>query len=199
MFDFILPVQHALRPFDLNLVRRKFAGSDEHVWGVVNLNGDAIAQLATSYTADDVHCYKRILRALSEEPRHQKYQMDLALLIQRGGGEHQGSQPAAPSKYTASKAEALLNSFVQDNWLHRLEINGKIMLGPKAILELKTFLLEERLFSLCTFCKEFIILGHTFSCSGNVEGKCQTVLHEQCGQTLRSCPTCKESLEGHTN
>lgn len=110
MFDFILPVQHALRPFDLDLMRVYFLAADEYIWGVANTNGDSIAQIATSYNANDIAAYKRILAALSEAPLHEANTLQLALKVQK----------SESSNYTASKAEELIESFISDFWLHRM-------------------------------------------------------------------------------
>lgn len=37
--------------------------------------------------------------------------------------------------------------------------NGKIVLGPRGVLELKSYLLEEDLFKECAFCKNLITSG----------------------------------------
>jgi hypothetical protein len=110
MFDFILPVQQALRPFDLDLMRVYFLAADDYIWGVVNTSGDSIAQTATSYNANDISAYKRILAALSEAPLHEANTLQLALKVQK----------SESSSYTASKAEELIESFVDDFWLHRM-------------------------------------------------------------------------------
>lgn len=184
MFNFILPIQQVLRPYDLDL-QRVFFG-DEFLWGVVNLNGDAIAQLATTYTAEEVAAYKRVMDCLSSAPGHHITALEATMAIQRTD---------ASIKCTASKAEAILAEFLDDKWLHQLnDRKGPVVLGPKAVLELRTYLVEERLFSECTFCAGLIVNGSQMGCSGFTTGQCPVVLHEQCGRTLGACPTCKAPL-----
>lgn len=149
MFDFILPVQQALRPFELDLMRVYYLATDEYIWGVVNTNGDSIAQAATSYTPNDIAAYKRILAALSDAPLHEAKTLQLALKVQK----------SESSNYTASKAEELIESFIADFWLHRIEPSRMITVGPKAVLELKAYLSEHNLFEDCSFCKNMIVNG----------------------------------------
>lgn len=61
MFAFVRPIKDEIRPFDLDLERMYFEGYDAYIWGLVNKNGDAIAQLATSYTAVEVAIFKKIV------------------------------------------------------------------------------------------------------------------------------------------
>lgn len=68
MFDFVAPVRNALRAFDLDVARVHFHAADEYMWGVQNLSGDAIAQLATSYTATQVGVFKKIVRRAAAQP-----------------------------------------------------------------------------------------------------------------------------------
>ena len=110
MFDFILPVQQALQPFDLDLMRIYYLATDEYIWGVVNTSGDSIAQTATSYSAHDIAAFKRVLAALSEAPLHEAKTLQLALKVQK----------SESSNYTASKAEELIERFIDDFWLHRM-------------------------------------------------------------------------------
>lgn len=182
MFNFLLPIQQALRPYDLDLQRAPFG--NEFVWGVVNLNGDSIAELATTYSAEDVAAYKRIMGALSSSDNHRITAIEATVAIQFLDNK--------AIKYTASKAQALLNQFLEDRWLHQYEgSRGAIALGPKAVLDLREYLLDERLFDECKFCSGLIVLEGQIRCPGSTTGECPIVLHRHCAVTLETCPTCK--------
>lgn len=122
-----------------------------------------------------------------------------------------GTEPSL----TASLAEDLLRSFLQDCWLYRSAANGKILVGPKAVLELQSYLLEEQLFAACGFCKSLIVSGRTSSCSAGETGEdgengenagcgesgengrskaCSAVLHECCAKKASECPGCRRKM-----
>jgi hypothetical protein len=165
MMAFINSVKDEIRPFDLDIIRLYFNPWSTYCWGIVNINGDAIAQLATSYSATEIMAFKKILQVLSNRPPFQSTELDLKLAL----------TSSKTYELTGTKAEALIGQFLADEWLTKqydllfniiyIYIylcrvhNGKIVLGPRAALELKSYLLEEKLYEDCAFCKNLITSG----------------------------------------
>lgn len=93
----------------MELSRLKFIDSEEFLWGVVNRNGDKIAQQASSYKSDEVALYRKILKSISASARLEQSHLDLTILIQRESSAY----------CSAAKAEELLDSFINDFWLQK--------------------------------------------------------------------------------
>lgn len=107
MMTFINSVKDEIRPFDLDIMRVYFNPWSTYCWGIVNINGDAIAQLATSYSATEIMAFKKILQVLSNRPPFQSTELDLKLSL----------TSSKTYELTGTKAEALIGQFLADEWL----------------------------------------------------------------------------------
>lgn len=66
MFAFINPIRDEIRSFDLEINRLFCPPLNSYIWGIININGDEIAQLATSFQPAEVVLYKKTV--LSPRP-----------------------------------------------------------------------------------------------------------------------------------
>lgn len=77
MFNFVLPIQHSLRHYGMDLSRLYFLPSEEYIWAIANLNSDPISQLATTYSATEVAIFKKIV------PLPQRHILTVLFLVEK--------------------------------------------------------------------------------------------------------------------
>lgn len=107
IMTFINSVKDGIRPYDLDIVRVYFNPWSTYCWGIVNINGDAISELATSYSATEIMAYKKVLQVLSTKTAFQSTELDLKLSL----------TSSKTYDLTGTKAEALIGRFINDDWL----------------------------------------------------------------------------------
>lgn len=206
----------ALSPFDYEIRSSLHQVSKERVWALVNSTSDALTQLATLHTADEIAFIKRVLDAMFETYNTQRQEimgvtsmqaMKVARTDARrqsmGNGESQGTDKGL----TNSQAEKLLASLVEEGWMERSR-DGWFTLSPRALMELKGWLVatyndpdaeegEWQHIKNCEACKNIVTVGQRCS---NVD--CNVRLHEGClapfWRTRREqkCPRCGTQWRG---
>ncbi|KAI0093959.1 Nse1 non-SMC component of SMC5-6 complex-domain-containing protein [Irpex rosettiformis] len=180
--DWVNKVTEALNPLDLEFAHVHDEFSGEHVYGIVNRNGDEVAQLATEYTAIEIKYFKALLDQIMLASNESYCVSSLVALRE---------VKFVDKSISKTHAEKLLNSFVARGWLVRSR-KGRYSLSTRTILELQTYLKANFDDSVheCTICFEMVTRG--FACTVQ---NCQTRLHSRCYSTYRrtrnACPTCK--------
>ncbi len=108
--DFLLPIQAAVRPLDLEIVRSLYNGQNSYVWGMINVKDDEVAKLKTitAFSATEITVYKKVLKRLSLLPQHHDTTLKLAVFVRD-----------SEEKYTASKAESLIQRLLEEMWLYK--------------------------------------------------------------------------------
>lgn len=107
MMSFINSVKDGIRSFDLDITRVYFHPHSLYIWGIININGDSVSQLATSYSALEIAAFKKVLQELSKKSKFQATEMDLKLSL----------TSSKAYELSGSKAENLLSRFIEDEWL----------------------------------------------------------------------------------
>ena len=145
-------------------------------WGIVNLNNDELARLATTYTKPQIELFKSIVR----DRRHRQLLMgthtkpQIKRLVKDGEVMNDDAIGANPS-LSRDQAENTLGLFVKDKWLRRdvciiLDLvlpphvslisyqGGEFLLGIRAQMELRPYLEESFGDEVkeCMFCSEII-------------------------------------------
>ncbi|KAI0690049.1 Nse1 non-SMC component of SMC5-6 complex-domain-containing protein [Cytidiella melzeri] len=180
--DWVNKVTDALNPLDLELAHVHDEFSGQHVYGIVNRNGDEVAQLATEYTAVEIKFFKALLDQIMLAA-NESYCVSSLLALRE--------VKFVDKSISKTHAERLLTSFVARGWLAQSR-KGRYSLSTRTILELQNYLKAhfEDAVHECTICMEMVTRG--FAC--NVPN-CQTRLHSRCYSTYRksrnACPTCK--------
>ncbi|KAI0763675.1 Nse1 non-SMC component of SMC5-6 complex-domain-containing protein [Irpex lacteus] len=180
--EWVNKVTEALNPLDLEFAHVHDEFSGEHVYGIVNRNGDEIAQLATEYTAVEIKYFKALIDQIMLAPNESYCVSSLVALRE---------VKFVDKTISKTHAEKLLNSFVARGWLVRSK-KGRYSLSTRTTLELQNYLkanFEDSVHE-CTICFEMVTRG--FACT---VPNCQTRLHAKCYTTYRktrtACPTCK--------
>ncbi|KFY47508.1 hypothetical protein V496_10625 [Pseudogymnoascus sp. VKM F-4515 (FW-2607)] len=208
----------ALSPFDYEIRSTLHQVSKERIWALVNTTSDALTQLATVRTADEIAFIKRVLDAMFETYNTERQEvmaitsmqaMKVAKADERrrqsnGAGEESQS---ADKGLTHGQAEKLMLSLVEEGWFERSE-KGWFTLSPRALMELKSWLSatyndpdaeagEWQHIKNCEACKGIVTMGQRCS-----EVSCIVRLHEGClgpfWRTRREekCPKCKTPWKG---
>ncbi|KFZ25377.1 hypothetical protein V502_00143 [Pseudogymnoascus sp. VKM F-4520 (FW-2644)] len=218
-FDsYVHAASSALSLFDYEIRSTLHQVSKERIWALVNTTSDALTQLATVRTADEIAFIKRVLDAMFETYNTERQEvmaitsmqaMKVAKADERrrqsnGGGEESQS---ADKGLTHGQVEKLMLSLVDEGWFERSEA-GWFSLSPRALMELKSWLVatyndpdaeagEWQHIKNCEACKGIVTMGQRCS-----EVSCIVRLHEGClgpfWRTRREekCPKCKTPWKG---
>ncbi|KAK4541169.1 hypothetical protein LTR36_008243 [Oleoguttula mirabilis] len=150
---------HALNaqisPFDLEIRSTLHQKSKDRIYALVNTTSDALTQMATIYTADELAFVKRVLDAMFETYNTLRAEimaltsMQALKLVKPSAGEEQrrresGTQTqsaAANAALTMSQAEIVLALLVEQEWFE-LSQKGFYTLSPRALMELRGWLMD---------------------------------------------------------
>ncbi|KIV90383.1 hypothetical protein PV10_07692 [Exophiala mesophila] len=143
-------------PLDLEIRTTFHQRTREKVYALVNTTSDAMTQLATSYTPDEIAFVKRMLDEMFDG-RHNTTRTEAmclsgidAIKLGRAPNNRRETQNAdADNANTQSslgslspkEAETLLDKLVQEDWLEKSRA-GFYSLSPRALLELKGWLID---------------------------------------------------------
>ncbi|KAJ3076827.1 hypothetical protein HDU98_011688 [Podochytrium sp. JEL0797] len=183
-------LNEALAHVDLSLSSLAHPKTGEKTFALVNTHSDDAAQLATTFSANEIAFVKRIIYKIMTTE-------DDVFSISTGDALRESSV----AKVSVTETENLLDRIVDMGWLDIT--NGWISLSMRALMELKTYLREEfeDYVQYCSVCKE-MVTTHYERCS---DGACPGRLHKFCagryfGVNARKCPHegCGANWEGIT-
>ncbi|KAM3421795.1 Non-structural maintenance of chromosomes element 1 like [Cercospora zeina] len=149
--DYIQRVNDALDPFDFEIRNSLHQISRERIYALVNTTSDALTQLATTHSPDDIAYVKRILDAMFDTyntPRQEimaitAFQAGKLAKAPGGGGggggggteadrrdsgqhgETQQTQSSKNASLTQSQAEKVIESMVQEGWFEKTIIETR--------------------------------------------------------------------------
>ena len=175
---FITAINTSISPYDLE-IRSTFHQTTRHrIYALVNLTSDAITQLATIHTPDEISYVKRLLDAMFDTYNTRKREIMAITSMQavglakssndrrttQNGSETQGS---IGQGLTMRDAEKVLKNMVEEGWFEKSR-KGFYSLTPRALMELRGWLMEsynyegedeeERVIKIkqCYACKEIV-------------------------------------------
>lgn len=181
---FVATLNRSLDTLDLEFRYLHDETSGVEMYALVNRKGDAIAQIATEYTAAEIAYFKAIIDLIMTAPNESFSVSSLAALR-----EIQAIKPK--TNMTKTQAEVVLASFVAKNWLLKSK-RGRYSLSTRTMLELLPYLKAKYQDDIleCTICFEILTRG--VAC---FTPNCKTRLHFHCFTTFRrrqdSCPSCR--------
>ncbi|KAF9885547.1 hypothetical protein FE257_012753 [Aspergillus nanangensis] len=231
--SYIAAANTAISPFDMEIrstLRQSLPDPDastnfvpERVYALINTTSDALTQLATTYSADEIAFVKRVLDAMfemnntrrSEEMVVSAIQATQLARVSAGDGGHHESGSAtqqtqgggAKQSLSMSQAETVMKQLVEDGWLEKSR-KGYFSLSPRGLMELRGWLVATyndenddgrrvNKIKFCAACRDIITSGQR---CGNRD--CQGRLHDHCirnffrVQQAENCPFCKEEWPG---
>lgn len=219
--NYVTTINASISPFDLE-IRSAYTQTAPRtrIYALVNTTSDAITQLATTHTPDEIAFVKRLLDEMFDRnnPPHCELMAVTAMRATQlhrsdaGGRRASGAVPAEGSlalSLTMDHAERLLASLVAEGWLEKS--NTYYTLSPRALMELRGWLLEtynepadeedgeggvERI-KLCQACRDIVTFGQRCATQA-----CKCRLHDHCSQSFfraqrsSKCPLCKAEWTG---
>ncbi|KAI0484651.1 putative DNA repair protein Nse1 [Xylariaceae sp. FL0804] len=224
--SFVAAASAAISPFDLEIRSTMHQRRNQRVYAIVNTTSDAMAQLATLHSAEEIAFVKRVIDAMFEKyntPRMeamcldemQANQLRTAPRVVNEDEAAEDGEEAQPSPSTtqalkglkSSEAEAVMRSMVDEGWLERSR-NDLYSLSPRALMELRTWLVDSyndpdaqpgewQRVKFCEACRDIVTVGQRCS-----ERDCLARLHDICEDAFfrtrraRQCPKCDRDWTG---
>ncbi|KAK3114178.1 hypothetical protein LTR53_007757 [Teratosphaeriaceae sp. CCFEE 6253] len=207
--NYIDAINTQLSPFDFEIRSTYHQLSRERIYALVNTTSDALTQMATVHTADEIAYVKRVLDAIFETHNTRRAEVmaitsmqALKLAKPRGSEDRRdsgnqtqvGAQSAA---LTQTQAERILASMVEEGWFE-LSAKGYHSLTPRALMELKGWLIntyndhggqesddddEEEddhvKIKMCAACREIVTVGQRCP-----DLACHARVHKHCVRNL---------------
>ncbi|KAK0267259.1 hypothetical protein LTR35_016432 [Friedmanniomyces endolithicus] len=182
--------------------------SKERIYALVNTTSDALTQMATVHTPDEIAFVKRVLDAMFETYNTQVAEVMAVTSMQalkcarpphgeqqRRDSGNQTQVTASSAALTGSQAQSVLESIVQEGWFE-LSAKGYHSLSPRALMELRGWLVEtyndqggedsdeeeddEHVkIKFCAACREIVTVGQRCTDLG-----CGARVHNHCTRNL---------------
>lgn len=155
-FDhYIHAVNNALSPFDMEVRSTAHQSAQGvEVFALVNTASDALTQMATVHTADEIAFVKRVLDCMFETNNTRRAEImavsgQQALNLakapdarrQSGAVADDTQTQAANASLTMAQAEKVLRLLVAESWFEQSQ-HGFYTLSPRALMELRGWLLD---------------------------------------------------------
>jgi hypothetical protein len=217
--NYIHTLNAAISPFDFEIRSTLHQSTKQRAYALVNTTSDALTQMATMHSAEEIAFVKRVLDAMFETYNTQRAEVMAVTSMQAlklakdpgrresGGGATQQTGGSNTS-LTMSQAERVLESMAQEGWFER-SARDFYSLTPRALMELRGWLIDtyndqaaeededddepHEKIKLCHACKEIVTVGQR--CPNLV---CGARLHNHCVRNMfraqngsEKCPICQ--------
>ena len=153
-FDsYIHTLNASISPFDLEIRSTLHQTSRTRVYALVNTTSDALTQMATVHSADEIAFVKRVLDAMFETHNIQRAEVMAVTSMQalklakppndvrRRESGTQTQTAGAQTALTMSQAEKVMAQMVAEGWFE-LSQKGFYTLSPRALMELRGWLID---------------------------------------------------------
>ncbi|CAO1616637.1 unnamed protein product [Parajaminaea phylloscopi] len=196
--EFIHEASVLLGPTGLEIRRMVDEWTDKQLVAIVNTNGDELAQLATSYTPQELSLIRTWIEAIFTQKEY-KYSI--------GTTDALNLTPQIKPPMTKKAAQDLLARLCRHNWL-RKSPRGQVSLTSRALLELRSLLKADYPdYAIeCAQCHNLVTRGA--GCNQTLETEdegrhlCEARVHYLCQQQLpgfrqdrATCPACKSAWQ----
>ena len=157
-FDaYIEAVNNEITKFDFEIRSTLYQRTKERIYALVNTTSDALTQMATLHTADEIAFVKRVLDDMFDKNNTKRAEVMAVTSMQAlklakprpGDGRResglqaqtQNQTQSANAGLTMSQAEKVLENLVAEGWFE-LSTRGFYTLTPRALIELRGWLTE---------------------------------------------------------
>ncbi len=211
--NYVSAASAAISPFDYEIRSAQHQVTKERWYAIVNGASDAMTQLATTRTPDELAFVKRVLDFMFETNNTQRKEvmglssMEAIKLAKPTIQDRRRSALSADNGLTSSQAEELMQSLTEGGWLER-SARGLYTLSPRALMELKGWLVatyndpdaegEWQHIKNCVACKNVVTVGQRCT-----DVMCNVRLHEICARPFWrqrrnevACPSCGKKWDG---
>ncbi|KAI0132194.1 putative DNA repair protein Nse1 [Xylariales sp. AK1849] len=217
--SFISAAQEALLHFDYEVRNTMHQVQKERVYAIVNTTSDAMTQLATLHSADEIAFVKRVIDAMFE--KYNTPRMEVMCVDSMQANKFRGAPRINPDESMAdgesqaqsikglksTEVEAMMTAMVDEGWFEQ-SAEGFFSLSPRALLELRSWLIESyndpdaepedwQRIKFCEACKEIVTVGQRCA-----ERDCLVRLHDICEDAFwrtqrdKECPKCSTAWAG---
>lgn len=145
----------SISPFDFEIRSALHQATKERIYALVNTTSDALTQMSTIHTADEIAFVKRVLDAMFETYNTQRAEimavtgMQAVRLAKAPGSDElrrrdsgtQAQTQGQNANLTMSQAEKVLALMVEEGWFE-LSRSGFYSLSPRTLMELRSWLVE---------------------------------------------------------
>ncbi|KAK5132816.1 hypothetical protein LTR08_008617 [Meristemomyces frigidus] len=153
--NYVHTLNSQVSPFDLEIRSTLHQQTKERIYALVNTTSDALTQMATIHSADEIAFVKRVLDGMFETYNTQRAEvmavtsMQALKLAKPSAGEErrrestqtQGQTQSANVGLTMAQAEKVLALMVEQAWFEFSD-RGFYTLSPRALMELRGWLIE---------------------------------------------------------
>ncbi|KAK5169583.1 uncharacterized protein LTR77_005560 [Saxophila tyrrhenica] len=212
--NYVYTLNSAISPFDFEIRSTLHQTTKQKIYALVNTTSDALTQMATVHSADEITFVKRVLDAMFDTNNTQRAEvmaissMQALKLAKDANRRESGNTQAQNAGLTMSQAEKVLQSMVDEGWFE-LSTQGFYTLTPRALLELRGWLMdtyndqpaeddedEEEVhekIKFCQACKEIVTQGERcpkLACLARLHAHCVRSMFRAQGNR-EECPVCK--------
>jgi hypothetical protein len=147
---YISAANSAISPLDLEIRSTLHQQTRERYYSLVNTTSDALTQLATTYTAEEIAFVKRVLDAMfdGQNNKGRREAMCLsgmeAVQLAKPNNRREtqnGATQAASQGLSMRDAENMMARLVEEGWFDK-SAKGFYSLSPRGLMELKGWLVE---------------------------------------------------------
>ncbi len=148
--SYISAANTAISPLDLEIRSSLHQQTRERYYSLVNTTSDALTQIATTYTAEEIAFVKRVLDAMFEGPNNKGHKEAMCLTsmeaVQHAKSStrrerQNGATQSTSQGLSMRDAESMMARLVEEGWFEK-SAKGFYSLSPRALMELKGWLVE---------------------------------------------------------
>lgn len=153
--SYVSIVNDAISPFDFEIRATFHQETRERVYALVNFRSDALTQMATIHSAEEIAFVKRVLDHMFDGPANTRRMeamcitgteaVNLARASAGGRRDTQNGESQQQSSHSQGismrDAEAMMGKLVEEGWFEKSR-KGFFSLSPRALMELRGWLLE---------------------------------------------------------
>lgn len=181
-------------------------------YALINSTSDALTQIATLHTPDEIGFIKRMLDAMFETYNTKRREViavtgmqALEKKILKGTGERRESGTQVDKGLTGQEAERCLRALVTEGWFEHSK-EGFYTLSPRALIELQSWLVdtyndsddpeEWQAIKFCEACKDIVTMGQRctdLNCNCRLHDVCQSYWNSR---PNKKCPRCDTEWDG---
>lgn len=206
---YIHAINDKISPYDLEVRSTRHQRTNAETYALVNTTSDALMQMATTHTADEIAFVRRVLDAMFEAYNTLRAEVMAVTIMQAlklakptaEDAERRDSGTGgvgAVAALTGVQAEKMMQDMVTEGWFEQTRSKGTqfYVLSPRALLELREWLVDTYNAELdedadaeeiatftrikkCYACKEIVTQGQR--CSRQT---CLGRLHEHCSARM---------------
>ena len=214
--NYISTLNFSISRFDFEIRSTLHQTTKQRIYALVNTTSDALTQMATVHSADEIAFVKRVLDAMFDTYNTQRAEVIAVTSMQalklakdpnrRETGSTQAQQNAG---LTMSQAEEMLASMTDEGWFE-LSTRGFYSLTPRALMELRGWLMDtyndqaaegdeedeeepHEKIKFCQACKEIVTTGQrcpNLACQARLHSYCVSGMFRAQGGN-EQCPMCK--------